>query len=144
MLAILRECVFERMRAAREQTSENTILLADDPVSKTVFANKDGRPGGASGRIFDKLHDHKSMSLPSLPPQDCGYRERSWQIAVTNCGASVANRSSISKEVYSKPEASPATNSREGRSTFACAENEQTCTAPVRDALMLSPTDPTE
>lgn len=64
MLAILTECVFERLRAAREQTSENTILLADDPVSKTILANKDGRPGGASGRIFDKLHDHKSMSLP--------------------------------------------------------------------------------
>lgn len=145
MLAILTECVFERLRAAREQTSENTILLADDPVSKTIFANKDGRPGGDSGRIFDKLHDHKvHESTPSLPPQDCSHHERPWQIAVTNCGASVPNRSSISMEVYSKHEASPATNSREGRSTFASAENEQTCTAAVRDALMLSPTDPTE
>ncbi len=63
MLAILTECVFERLRAAREQTTKNTILFAEDPVAKTILANKDGRARGASGRIFDKLHDHMSMSL---------------------------------------------------------------------------------
>jgi len=63
MLAILAQCVFERLRAAREQATKNTILFADDPIAKTILANKDGRARGASGRKFDKLHDHMSMSL---------------------------------------------------------------------------------
>lgn len=65
MLAILAQCVFERLRAAREQATKDTILFADDPIAKTILANKDGRAGGASGRIFDKLHDYmfRSCSL---------------------------------------------------------------------------------
>ncbi|MCK1486721.1 hypothetical protein IVB25_29540 [Bradyrhizobium sp. 193] len=58
MLAILAECVFERLLTAREQAAKNAVLFEDDPVSKTVLANKDRRSGGASGRIFDKLHNH--------------------------------------------------------------------------------------
>jgi hypothetical protein len=63
MLAILAQCVFERLRAAREQATKITILFADDPVAKMILANKDGRAPRASGRKFDKLHDHMSMSL---------------------------------------------------------------------------------
>lgn len=52
MLAILAQCVFERLRAAREQATKNTIPFADDPVAKTILANKDrrarGRPEGYS------------------------------------------------------------------------------------------------
>ncbi|MGY3361728.1 hypothetical protein ACVWZK_008391 [Bradyrhizobium sp. GM0.4] len=58
MLAILPECILERLLPAREQATENTVLFADDPVSKTILANKDDRPGGA--KIFDKLHDYSS------------------------------------------------------------------------------------
>jgi len=63
MLAILTKCVFERLRTAREQATKHTILFADDPIAKTILANKDGRAYGASGRGFDKRHDHMSMSL---------------------------------------------------------------------------------
>ncbi|MCA1379134.1 hypothetical protein [Bradyrhizobium sp. IC4061] len=71
MLAILTERVFERLRAAREQATKITILFADDPVAKTILANKDGRARAASGGKFDKLHDHMPMSLRrhlTLPP----------------------------------------------------------------------------
>ncbi|MDA9431469.1 hypothetical protein XH88_06645 [Bradyrhizobium sp. CCBAU 51627] len=63
MLAILTECIFERLRAAREQATKMTILFADDPVAKTILANKDGRALAASGRKFGELHDHMPMSL---------------------------------------------------------------------------------
>lgn len=75
-----------------------------------------------------------NRAIPFLEnPKNCSHLERSFQIALTIGGASVAIRSSISIKVYSKREASPATNSGEGRSTFASAGNEQTCPAAVRD-----------
>lgn len=58
MLAILAECVFERLLPAREQAAKNAVLFADDPVSETILANKDPRSGVASGRIFNKLHNN--------------------------------------------------------------------------------------
>lgn len=63
MLAILAECVFQRLRAARKQATKDTILFADDPVSKTILANKDSRPSGASGRILDELHDRNPRTI---------------------------------------------------------------------------------
>ncbi|UPK20625.1 hypothetical protein [Bradyrhizobium sp. 131] len=63
MLAILAECVFQRLRAARKQATKDTILFADDPVSKPILANKDGRPSGASGRILDELHDRNPRTI---------------------------------------------------------------------------------
>lgn len=62
MLAILAECVFQRLRAARKQATKDTILFADDPVSKTILANKDG-PNGASGTILDELHDRNPRTI---------------------------------------------------------------------------------
>lgn len=63
MFAILAERVFQRLRAARKQATKDTILFADDPVSKTILANKDGRPSGASGTILDELHDRNLRTI---------------------------------------------------------------------------------
>lgn len=58
MLAILAECVSERLLPAREQATKNAVLFADDPVPETILANKDPRSGAASGRIFNERHNN--------------------------------------------------------------------------------------
>lgn len=63
MMAILAQCVFERLGAVHEEPAKCAVLFASNPVATTSPANKDGRRCEAARWRLVELHDHHSSKL---------------------------------------------------------------------------------
>lgn len=75
MMAILAQCVFERLGAVHEEPPKCAVLFASNPVATTSPANKDGRRCEAARWRLVELHDHHPSKLEWYAPQPCRLRD---------------------------------------------------------------------